>query len=410
MRYNPARVDVAAVICPPYDAMDLPTVEAMLASHPRNIVRLILPRLVREPLGAEDPYRAAAELIARWRHKRTLLTDPEPAIYVYEYGDGASRVCGLVGALDLDRRNRHMILPHESVVPEIVEDRVVMVSAARAQLEPILLVYDGDGATSGPIAETRAREPLTDVTAEDGSVHRLWAITDPGQLERIKAGIRAHQALIADGHHRYATYRVMRRRHRVLGDHSGPWDRGLALLIDQSQFPLDLGPIHRSIADVELSSLTAPAGYAISPTRPVGPAGPAPPLRPGDLVLSDGVMECTITVPRGDESAVIDVEHLHGTLLPAWSVSDVRVGYHHTVPLAVARASQEGGVAVLLHPVSLGEVMAAARLGRTMPMKSTSFGPKPHIGLVMRHFDDDARPATPPTGSSTSPSTPAGAA
>jgi uncharacterized protein (DUF1015 family) len=389
MRYSLALDDIGDVICPPYDAMDLPTIEAMLRSHPRNIVRLILPRLVREPLGAEDPYLTAAELLARWRRQQTLTTDAAKGIYVYEYGSGTDLVRGLVGALDLDRRNRHMILPHENVVPEIVADRLVMVEAAQAQLEPILLVYDGDGATSGPIDAARSREPLTDVTARDGSVHRLWAITDPEDLAVIKQGIRAHQALIADGHHRYATYREMRRRYRARGERSGPWDRGLALLIDQSQCPLRLSAIHRSITDLDLLALAPPPGYVATAATPVTGGPPQAPERVGDIVVTDGARQRTFTLAGTQHDARIDVERLHGDLLPAWSVSEARLGFHHSVSQAITHAAQEGGVAVLLHPVTLAEVMSTARAGRSMPLKTTSFGPKPHIGLVMRSFADD---------------------
>ena len=62
---------------------------------------------------------------------------------------------GSIGALELGKRNRDMILPHEDVIPAIVADRLAMTVAAPANLEPILLVYDGDKATSGAIAAAR---------------------------------------------------------------------------------------------------------------------------------------------------------------------------------------------------------------------------------------------------------------
>ena len=84
-----------------------------------------------------------------------------------------------------------------------------------------------------------------------------------------------------------------------------------------------------------------------------------------------------------------DVEQLHASLLPAWSVTEDRIGYHHTVPQTLHSAHQDGGVAVLLHPTTVAEVMAVARAGKMMPRKSTSFGPKPRMGVVMRAFDDE---------------------
>ncbi|RSS99259.1 DUF1015 family protein, partial [Streptomyces sp. WAC05374] len=43
--------------------------------------------------------------------------------------------------------------------------------------------------------------------------------------------------------------------------------------------------------------------------------------------------------------------------------------------------------AVLMHPVREEVVRDLARQGVTMPRKSTSFGPKPASGLVLRAFD-----------------------
>ena len=42
-----------------------------------------------------------------------------------------------------------------------------------------------------------------------------------------------------------------------------------------------------------------------------------------------------------------------------------------------------------MHPATVTEVMDVARAGKVMPRKSTSFGPKPRTGLVMRVFEDE---------------------
>jgi uncharacterized protein (DUF1015 family) len=45
-----------------------------------------------------------------------------------------------------------------------------------------------------------------------------------------------------------------------------------------------------------------------------------------------------------------------------------------------------------MRPVDVGQVLAIAAQGERMPRKSTSFGPKPRTGLVLRLLEDDARP------------------
>jgi uncharacterized protein (DUF1015 family) len=389
MRFDPTVVgDIAKVTSPPYDVMDRRMIDDLLNRHPRNIVRLILPWMVSDPVRAEDPYARAAKLMRRWRQRGVLRTDEEPALYVYAYSDAEREVCGLVGALELRRRDADVVLPHEDVIPAIVADRLAMMVNARANLEPILLVYDGDGATDDIIADARAREPLVDIAAPDGTRHQVWAVTDRAELKAIRQTLAPHQALIADGHHRYATYLQLRKRHRAVGDGKGPWDRGLAMVIDQSRFPLHLGAIHRSVAELSLADLTVPAGFSISAIEDA-PERPEPPTGPGEFVVTDGRGLRRVRLDGERPTAVSDAELLHERLLPSWGTTEDQVGYTHQVDQTVRNAQQDSGVAVLMYPTTVAEVLEVARAGKMMPRKSTSFGPKPRMGLIMRCFDDE---------------------
>jgi uncharacterized protein (DUF1015 family) len=388
LRYNAEQVgDVGAVTSPPYDVMDRLMIEQLLQRHPRNVVRLILPRLVADPMHTEDPDAHAARQLQRWTEQKVLVPDAEPALYVYEYGTDVVHMCGIIGALDLPDHAERTILPHENVVPDIVADRLAMMSAAEANLEPILLVYDGAGQTRDLLAEARSAAPLVDAVS-DGTRHRLWAVTDPAQVEAVQQLIGPHQALIADGHHRYATYLELRRRHRSEADAAGPWDRGLALLIDSSEYPLHLGAIHRTLSDVSLDSLVQPAGYTLSTHRPSGdPAALCTQTR--QFVLTDGVASRTLTSSVPAIDAVTDAELLHSQVLPTWNVGDNQLSYHHTAEQAVRAARLHGGAAILMQPPRLEQVMQSARAGTMLPRKSTSFGPKPRSGIVMRRFADE---------------------
>jgi uncharacterized protein (DUF1015 family) len=76
----------------------------------------------------------------------------------------------------------------------------------------------------------------------------------------------------------------------------------------------------------------------------------------------------------------------HLVLEQLWGVvdSDARVAYHHNADDAVAAAGGGRGVALLLTPPRHDDVLAIAAQGERMPRKSTSFGPKPRTGLLMR--------------------------
>lgn len=64
-----------------------------------------------------------------------------------------------------------------------------------------------------------------------------------------------------------------------------------------------------------------------------------------------------------------------------------RIAYIHDTAATVRKAERSGTTAVLLHPVREEVVRDLARQGVTMPRKSTSFGPKPASGLVLRALD-----------------------
>lgn len=98
-------------------------------------------------------------------------------------------------------------------------------------------------------------------------------------------------------------------------------------------------------------------------------------------------------VPAGHPAAwrSLDATVLHSALLEhVWHIpedSPAHIAYIHDTAATVAKAERDGGTAVLLHPVREEVVRELARQGVTMPRKSTSFGPKPASGLVLRVVD-----------------------
>ncbi|HJU97426.1 MAG TPA: hypothetical protein VJ644_05585, partial [Jiangellaceae bacterium] len=83
-----------------------------------------------------------------------------------------------------------------------------------------------------------------------------------------------------------------------------------------------------------------------------------------------------------------------------WNVADAdeRVAYHHDAGDAVEAAHRRAGVALLLNPARHSDVLAVAARGERMPRKSTSFGPKPRTGLLMRLLTDPPSVPEPAAG------------
>ena len=79
---------------------------------------------------------------------------------------------------------------------------------------------------------------------------------------------------------------------------------------------------------------------------------------------------------------------LHEVLLPAWGVADEQIGYHHSLDQALHTTARQPGVVVAVRPPTVAQVMETAARGVRMPRKSTSFAPKPGMGVVMRDLHD----------------------
>jgi uncharacterized protein (DUF1015 family) len=405
LRYVAERVgSLAAVTSPPYDVVVRPDgLRELETADPYNIVRLILPQADTPA----DPHRQAAETLRRWQADGILAPDPEPALYVYEQRDARTLQRGLIGALRLSTREEGIVLPHEDVMPHIVEDRAALMRATAANLEPLLLAYRGNGEVSGAahvIERTVREKPLLSTTTEDGVDHHLWRLTDPADLDEIAADLRHHRALIADGHHRWATYLRLREER----PEPGPWDYGLVLLVDTTRYPLRVRAIHRLLRRLRPVDALAGAGHAFRVRAVDGPlphaldvlaeASTAPGAGNAFLLAGGGRFHLldrpderllAQTVPKGRPEAwrTLDATVLHSVLLEhLWNVPDApeHISYIHDAAAAVEQAERLGGTAVLMHPVREDIVHELALQGVAMPHKSTSFGPKPATGLVLR--------------------------
>lgn len=408
VRYAPERVPLEAVTSPPYDLIDPDEADRLERRDAHNVVRLVLP----DPSATEraERYRRAARLLHEWLAEGPLRRDAAPALYVYEErgADGVHR--GLLGALGLRAPEDKVVLPHEDVHPVPVADRAAQMRATNANLEPIYLLVPETGDAAAVVETVAEREaPLVTVRAgagTDGRVeYRLWAITDERRLATVAAALAPRQALIADGHHRYAAYRAVQERRHEEGAGAGPWDYGLALIVDAAAYPPTLRPIHRVLPDVPVRAFLA----RLPDTAEVRPAGTdlaaalalldSPDGGRHRFVVGGGEGFLLVGLPRDALAAQLPEGHSpawrdltvtalhHGILEPLLGVPDDEVTFVHAAEPAVRMAARADGTAVLLTPPTVEDVHAIAAAGDRMPPKSTSFGPKPRNGFVLRLLD-----------------------
>lgn len=374
-------MDTSAVVTPPY-------VGRPLRLEPFHALRLN-PRRVGDPASRRlfaRPYRAVAGRLSQWQERGQLRRDAQKALWLHEYSEAGLTVRGLVGALDVSHRASspadRAVLPHEGIHPAQADSLADRMTQLALNPAPILLVHRGPEAVRHLLNEVAAGEPTDAFVDRNDQRHRIWAIRDAQVLAALAEGLAGCQALIADGHHRYAAYLRMQAR-----EPGGAFDRGLAMLVDQEDTPLFLGPIHRMLTGVSFDDLAAAAEIAGAGCDVTDQASAMESLAPDTLVATDGRTWATVKLHLAPDRAA--VEALHDDVVPALGRGPARIHHHHSVEATLSQLRRSGGVAVLMPAPDVDVVLRVAAADRLLPEKATSFQPKPSPGVLIRSLRDE---------------------
>ncbi|HXY91314.1 MAG TPA: DUF1015 domain-containing protein, partial [Acidimicrobiia bacterium] len=378
--------DLSAVTCPPYDVIEPEDRAALVAADPHNAVRLILP----------DRYEDADRTFRAWRADGTVLADRTPTFSLYrmhftDHTDRPRVTTGVIGALALDR---DAVLPHERTLPKAKSDRLELLRATRANFEPIW----GLSLAPGLSEILRPEGSPTAVASDHGARHELFRVDDATRIADIHRLVSGARLVLADGHHRFETACAYR-------DERGPVDRGAAsimmLVVELAPDELCVRAIHRLLTGVGDASIRDALAGAFT-VRDLGANDPdrlaaleAAMAREGALGLVDAA-GLALLVPTAELATRmtalpeplrdVDAARFAAGVLPA--LPGASLAYRDdaaAVAAAVAKGNAEA--AVLLRPVGVDAIRAAADAGVRMPEKTTFFAPKPRTGMVFRDLD-----------------------
>ncbi|MGI8632347.1 MAG: DUF1015 family protein [Solirubrobacterales bacterium] len=292
------------------------------------------------------------------------------------------------------------IRPHERTQPGPKEDRLRLTRATRHNLSAIFSLTDGN---AWPHLEPETTgEPWAEVTDADGTVHRVWRVTDPEIHEAVHLELADSELLIADGHHRYETARLYAQE--IPGD--GPHHYTLMNLVSLEDPGLTVFPTHRLLTGLDAQSAAAlqqgiAERFEITPVE-TAQALPADEEGVGVFGLLDGSGRARRLRLRDPELAATALsgrsaahQRLDAAILEQLVLIDILgmtaagveakrgITYAKSVAdvhgmLAAGRAD----VAFLLRATPVSQVREIAAAGETMPPKSTYFFPKLLTGLV----------------------------
>jgi uncharacterized protein (DUF1015 family) len=352
------------LVAPPYDVIPDADVAGYLERSPHNVIRLIRP-------GSD--YGGASRTFEGWLRDGTLRAD-EPSMYVHEVdvGDGRTRR-DLMAALRLEPYERRVVVPHERTHSGPKEDRLALMRATGASLEPLWFIYDGAGSQLKRLLDEAVdRSPDVTFADSEGLTQRLWVVPRSAWTDAVTAGLVPLQLLIADGHHRYETALA------YAGEAGGPPDAAsrftLALLTSIDDPGLEVLPTHRVMK----------AGIAVTGGEPMESLEETLAAIRGQVaagVYRDGRFT---VLPLEGEVAVVELHRqVIDNILGRRSAEDFLL-YTRDAEEAVRWVDEGAGVsAFFLDAPDLRQVLKLAADGKTFPQKSTYFHPKPPSGMVI---------------------------
>jgi uncharacterized protein (DUF1015 family) len=401
LRYDcgAAGTDLEALTAPPYDVIDEEKRAALEAAAPNNAVRLLLPR---DDEHDGDRYTQAAAALADWERAGVLTVDAAPRFYTYRMQfrgphNEPRHTRGVIGALTLPEAGDTGVLPHERTAAKAKSDRLALLRATQANVDPIWGLSLAAGLTE--LLEPDVQ--LARCVDTDGVIHELGAIDDPARIDAIHTHVGANPIVLADGHHRFETACNYRNELREAGETVDAAGAGaiMMLVVELDDDELDIEPIHRLLdlpAEVDIRARLADAfeisdigayssdeieglqtrmaaehGIGIVDAAGLALAVPDPEMRARALADEDPAVAAT-------DAAVVEA-------LVAPRLPEATWRYWHDAAAVAAQVDKgAANAAILCSPVSVAQTRAAATNRVRMPQKTTFFTPKPLSGMVFR--------------------------
>jgi uncharacterized protein (DUF1015 family) len=410
LRYEPRVVgSLDVVTAPPYDVIDDAQRAALAEKSPFNVVEIDLPRA-----NGGDPYLHAQTTLEAWRQQGVLVREREPAIWAltqdYTGPDGQSRTRhGFLCRVRVEDYGPGRIRPHERTHPGPKEDRLRLTRATRANLSPIFSLFpDPEQDAWRALEPFTESEPFGTATDADGTLNRLWRVSEPDAIASVQATLADRELLIADGHHRYETARVYAEEIGGEGEHRYV----LMFLCSLSDPGLTIFATHRLLTDLtddKRAALqeTLERDFEITPIEAndlePGPNEPGIALgyldrfddQPKRLTLKDQAIadEALSDKPepyRRLDTAVLEALVLKGAL--GMSEDDISHfnGLNYSKDTGDASAAVADGradAAFFMRATPVDQVREVAEAGESMPPKSTFFFPKIPTGLVFNPLE-----------------------
>ena len=400
---RPIKEKAADVAALPYDVVNREEAKMIGDRNPLSFLHVDRPEMDLEPgidLYDERVYEKAKENLANMEKEGILVQDEKPSYYIYELVRRGKTQTGIVGCSSIDDYMNGVVKKHELTREDKEQDRIHHVDSCNANTGPIFLACRYPEALLKLMNDWKeSHEAAYDFTEEDQIIHRVWVIDDQETVVRINKEFSGIDSLyIADGHHRAASaVKVGLKRREQNPGYTGEEEFNYFLSVVFPYDQLCILPYNRVVRD--LNGLTVKAflgAMKFNFELMLMPGFPCKPVEKHCMgMYVDGQWYHLKAWPdvyeKKDVVGQLDVSILQEKVLdPILGIEDPRTdqrisfvgGSHKSVELAEL-ADKTGGVAFVMYPTSMEDLMKIADESKLMPPKSTWFEPKLRSGLFI---------------------------
>ncbi|MCW3070146.1 MAG: hypothetical protein JWO44_36 [Bacteroidetes bacterium] len=207
---RPAKDKVHLVASRSVDGYDKKELHEKLASNPYSFLHVISPDFKdgkRTKPGSTARLQKVKAQYIDFIKEDVFITDEKPSYYIYQQFKEGNAYTGVIGCSSIDDYFNGVIKIHEQTLTEREQKLKDYLEVCDFNAEPVLFSYPNDATIDEITAKTTlTTEPAYDFTTTDRVRHKLWVLSDPGEVKQIEERFEKIPAVyIADGHHRSAS-------------------------------------------------------------------------------------------------------------------------------------------------------------------------------------------------------------
>jgi uncharacterized protein (DUF1015 family) len=403
---RPQETFVSAVAAPPYDVLSRDEALKMVAGNPLSFLHVEKSEIDLPPgidMADDRVFQTARDNLQRLMGQGVLIQEESPCFFVYSQQMGDYVQYGITAGISIAEYEAGRIKKHEQTRPDKEMERTRHIAAVNAQTGLVFLIYRSQPEIDAKVANAVRERPIYDFTADDGIIHRVWALEKDQDIDfLIEAFAGVDTLYIADGHHRAAAAaavcRMKKQQNRAdRGDE--PYHFIMATLFPDNQLRiLDYNRVVRHLNGLTQDEFLNKIKIKFHITPDFTQRKPTVMHTFGmylnghwfRLEAKRDILDCN------DPMRLFDVAILQDHLLePVLGIHDPRTdhgidfvgGGRGMDELEKRVVSGDYTVAFSLYPTTPAQLMDVADAGLIMPPKSTWFEPKLRSGIFVHRID-----------------------